>query len=91
MFQARKLEISPSTVFICETETGGSDLVGFLETQGDSAVNLHVGVTVLDGVEHISPNGESKIFAEYEKVVFIPRVFLELGKPNAWISSGMYT
>ena len=52
---------------------------------------LHVDVTVLDGVVHISPNGESKTFAEYEKVVFIPRVFLELGKPNAWISSGMYT
>ena len=36
-------------------------------------------VTVLDGVVHILPNGESKTFAEYEKVVFIPRVFLELG------------
>ena len=36
--QARKSEISSSTVFICETGTGGSDLVGFLETRGDSAV-----------------------------------------------------
>ena len=44
----------------------GSDLVGFLETHGDSAVTntSHVEVTVLDGVVHISPNGESKTFAE---------------------------
>ena len=52
---------------------------------------MHVEVTVLDGVVHFSPNGESKTFAEHEKVVFIPCVFWELGKPNAWISSEMYT
>ena len=29
----------------------------------------------MDGVVHISPNGESKTFAEYAEVVFIPLVF----------------
>ena len=43
----------------------------------------------MDGVVRISPNGVSKTFAEYAEVV-IPHVFLELGKPNAWISSGMH-
>ena len=34
----------------------------------------------MDGVVHISPNGESKTFAEYAEVVFIPRVFFGTGK-----------
>ena len=33
----------------------------------------HVEITVMGGVVHISPNGESKTFAEYAEVVFIPR------------------
>ena len=36
----------------------------------------------MDGVVHISPNGESKTFAEYEKVVFIPRVFWNWVNPT---------
>ena len=57
----------------------------------DSAVTntSHVEITVMDDVVHISRNGESKTFAEYAEVV-IPHVFLELGKPNAWISSGIH-
>ena len=34
----------------------------------------------MDSVVHISPNGESKTFAEYAEVVFIPRAFFGTGK-----------
>ena len=37
----------------------------------------------MDGVVHIDPNGESKIFAEYAEVAFIPHVFFGTGKTQS--------
>ena len=59
VFHARKSEISSSTVFICETETGGGRSSWIPRDSGEFSCHentLHVEVTVLDGVVHISGN-----------------------------------
>ena len=68
MFQARKSEISSSTVFICETETGGvrSSWIPRDSWRCSCHENtLHVEVTVLDGVVHISPKNMKRSYSSH--------------------------